>query len=54
VAHGLRDGEPERSMIDYLVGIETHHMCLSVTSDTRTRASATITAISHHLKSLSH
>lgn len=28
VLEGLQSGEPEASMIDYLVGIETHHMGL--------------------------
>jgi len=54
VAQGLRQGEPQESMIDYLIGIETHHMGLALTSNTRVRASATIAAVNQHLATLSH
>jgi hypothetical protein len=49
VLKGLQLGEPPASMIEYLVGIEIHHMGLSLTSETRPRAQATVTAISERL-----
>ena len=52
VVEGLRRGEPDGLMIDYLVGIETHHMGVSRTSDTHVRAAATIAAIRRHLESV--
>ena len=50
VLEGLQSGEPEASMVDYLVGIEIHHMGLSVTPDTRERAADTVTAIRERLR----
>jgi hypothetical protein len=50
VLEGLQSGEPEASMIDYLVGIETHHMGLCSTPDTRKRARATVAAIQKRLQ----
>ena len=49
VLEGLRNDEPEASMVDYLVDIETHHMGLSSTPDTRKRATATVAAIRERL-----
>ena len=50
VLQGLHHGEPEASLIEYLVGIEVHHMGLGLRPDTRTRAEATVTAIRERLR----
>ncbi|HET6942892.1 MAG TPA: hypothetical protein VFH89_12090 [Sphingomicrobium sp.] len=50
VLDGLQRGEPEASLIEYLVGIEVHHMGLRLTLDTRPRAEATVTAIRKRLE----
>jgi hypothetical protein len=50
VLEGLQSGEPEASMVDYLIGIEIHHMGLSVTPYTRERAAATVMAIREQLR----
>jgi hypothetical protein len=50
VLEGLQDGEPEASMIEYLVGIEVHHMGLNLTPDTWARAKAAVTAIGERLR----
>ena len=49
VLEGLRNGEPDSAMIDYLVGIEVEHMGVSMTLDTRARAKATVAAIQERL-----
>jgi hypothetical protein len=52
VLEGLRNGEPEASMIDYLVGIEVEHMGVSATPNTRARARATVEAVRERLINL--
>ena len=53
VLEGLQSGEPETSMVDYLVGIEIHHMGLSLTANTRGRAAATVAAVRELLEASS-
>jgi hypothetical protein len=50
VLEGLQSGEPEASMVDYLVGIEVDHMGLSLTLDTKERAAATVAAVRECLR----
>lgn len=52
VADGLRRGESDESLVDYLVSIETLHMGLTETPATRVRARATITSVREHLASI--
>lgn len=49
VAGGLKAGEPDQDLVDYLVMIETRHMGLTQTTATRTRAEATVAAVRQHL-----
>ena len=44
-AHELSNGTPPQQIVDYLVYIETQHMCLAERSDTRDRAQAVVAAI---------
>ncbi|AFK60760.1 hypothetical protein TKWG_00160 [Advenella kashmirensis WT001] len=44
-ANALRNGAPAQQVVDYLVHIETQHMCLTERPDTRSRAKAVVTAI---------
>ena len=50
VLQGLQLGESEDSLIEYLVGIEVHHMGQKLTPDTRARAEATVAAIGERLR----
>jgi hypothetical protein len=50
VAGGLQAGEPERTLVDYLVNIETTHMGLTPTPATRLRAETTVAAIAQHVE----
>lgn len=52
IAAGLQTGESDHSLVDYLVSIETRHMGLTETHDTRVRASATVATVREHLASL--
>ena len=51
VAEGLHSGEAIEALVDYLVGIETVHMGLTMTPATRKRARAAVTAVLQHLRS---
>lgn len=44
-ANELRNGAAPQQTVDYLVHIETQHMCLAERPDTRDRALAVVTAI---------
>jgi hypothetical protein len=44
-AYELRNGAPPQQIVDYLVHIETQHMCLAERPDTRDRAQAVVKAI---------
>lgn len=49
VADGLRSGDADESLVDYLVSIETAHMGLTETPSTRVRAEAAVDAVREHL-----
>lgn len=46
----LRRGAPDNEVVDFLVGIETDHMGLSLQHDTHERAISTVAAIRADLK----
>ncbi|WP_219893417.1 hypothetical protein [Aquisediminimonas profunda] len=52
VAARLQNGEPDRAVVDYLVGVELDHMGLSRTASTQTRAAATVAALRTYVESL--
>lgn len=52
VAGGLHSGEPDETLVRYLLNIETWHMGLTETSTATTRAAATVAAIREYLDSL--
>jgi hypothetical protein len=53
VVEGLQSGEPETSVVDHLLGIEIHHMGLSMTANTRKRAAVTVAAVRRLLEASS-
>lgn len=52
LAARLQKGELDERMVDYLVGIETEHMGISLSSSTRSRAVATVAAVREYVGSL--
>lgn len=53
VADRMQRGESDEALVEYLVSIETLHMRLNETPDTRMRAKATVTTVREHLASIS-
>lgn len=53
VAARLQNGDPETTVTDYLVSIETQHMGLSPSDTTRPRAAATVAALREYIQGLS-
>ena len=53
VVQCLQNGEPDSSVADYLVGVETDHMGISLTSTARPRAVTTVAAIREYAASIS-
>jgi len=51
VATGLRNGERNEALVDYLVSIETVHMGLTETPATRKRAGAAVASVLQLLES---
>jgi hypothetical protein len=52
VADSVQSGEPNGTLVDYLVSIETGHMGLANTSSARSRAEATVAAIREQVEGI--
>lgn len=50
VSKGLRNGERNEALVEYLVSIETVHMGLTETPATRKRAVAAVAALLHEIE----
>lgn len=53
VAARLQNGDPDATLTDYLVNIETQHMGLNPSDTTRPRAAATVGALREYVHGLS-